>query len=190
MALLIIGLVIFFGVHSASIFSESWRDGVAERLGEGRWKALYSLGSAVALVLMFMGYGAARQDPVVLYSPPIWLRNFSMLLMAPVFVLFMAPYFPGRIQAVTKHPLLTATKLWAVAHLLANGTLADLLLFGGFLAWAVADRVSMKHRQQRPLPGAPPGRYNDMAAVAGGLAIYFAFVFGVHAWITGKSLLA
>lgn len=189
MALLITGLVIFFGVHSASIFSEGWRDGMAQRLGEGPWKGLYSLGSALGVVLIVMGYGAARQDPMVLYSPPLWLRHFSMLLMAPVFVLFMAPYFPGRIQAVTKHPLLTATKLWAVAHLLANGTLADLLLFGGFLAWAVADRISMKHRQQRTLPGAPANRYNDMIAVVGGLGIYFAFVFGLHTWITGIPLL-
>ena len=186
---LLLGLLVFFAAHSTSIFRESWRDGMVARLGEGGWKGLYSLVSLAGLGLMIFGYGLARQEPTVLYTPPLWLRHFSMLLMAPVVVLFAAPYFPGRIQAVTKHPLLTATKLWAFAHLLANGGAADVLVFGSFLVWAVVDRISMKHRDQRPLPGAPAGRYNDMIAVVFGLGVYFAFLFGVHSWLIGVPLL-
>jgi uncharacterized membrane protein len=106
-------------------------------------------------------------------------------LLVPVFPLFLAAYFRGRIQAATRHPMLAAVKLWAAAHLLANGTLADVLLFGAFLAWAVADRLSMKRRTARPIPGAPPSKANDLIAVVGGLVIYAAFVLGLHAWLIG-----
>jgi uncharacterized membrane protein len=112
-----------------------------------------------------------------------------MLLMLPVFVLLLAAYFPGRIRAAAKHPMLLATKLWATAHLLANGTLADVLLFGSFLAWAVADRISMKKRTQRAIPGAPPGAANDAIAVVGGLALYALFAFWAHRVLIGMPLL-
>jgi uncharacterized membrane protein len=98
-----------------------------------------------------------------------------------------AAYLPGRIQALTKHPMLAATKLWAFSHLLVNGTLADVLLFGGFLAWAVADRISFKRRTQRPVPGAPPSAANDAIAVVAGLAVYGLFVWRAHAWLVGVS---
>jgi uncharacterized membrane protein len=111
----------------------------------------------------------------------------ALLLLVFVFPLLLATYLPGRIQATTRHPMLAATKLWAVAHLLANGTLADVVLFGSFLAWAVADRISMKHRVQRPVPGAPPSGLNDVIAVVGGLALYGAFVLWLHAWLIGVS---
>ena len=116
--------------------------------------------------------------------PPVALRHVAALLMLPVFVLLLAAYLPGRIKAATKHPMLVATKLWATAHLLANGNLADVLLFGGFLAWAVADRISMKHRVQRP-PGAPAGRLNDLIAVLAGLALYALFITVGHHWLIG-----
>ncbi|MBS0434018.1 MAG: NnrU family protein, partial [Proteobacteria bacterium] len=99
--------------------------------------------------------------------------------------LLLAAYLPGRIKAAAKHPMLVATKLWATAHLLANGNLADVLLFGGFLAWAVADRISMKQRAQRPLPGAPAGRFNDLIAVLAGLALYALFITVGHRWLIG-----
>src|SRR5690606_12717160 len=121
-----------------------------------------------------------RMDPVVLYTPPAFLRSVTGILMLGVFPLALSAYFPGRIKAKVKHPLLAATKLWAFAHLLSNGTLADVLLFGSFLVWAAADRVSMKHRVQRPLPGAPERRVNDVIAVVAGLAIYALFVFWAH----------
>jgi uncharacterized membrane protein len=108
--------------------------------------------------------------------------------MLPVFVLLLAAYLPGRIKSAAKHPMLLATKLWATAHLLANGNLADVLLFGGFLAWAVADRISMKRRVARAVPGAPAGPLNDAIALVGGLALYGLFVMGAHGWLIGVNL--
>lgn len=185
MTLLILGLLIFLGVHSVSIVAPHWRDAQAARLGENAWKGLYTLLSLAGFVLIVIGYGQARQAPVVLYTPPLALRHVAALLMLPAFVLLLAAYLPGRIKAAAKHPMLAATKLWAVAHLLANGNLADVLLFGGFLAWAVADRISMKHRVQRPLPGAPAGRFNDAIALVAGLVLYVLFVTVVHRWLIG-----
>ena len=187
MSLLILGLVLFLGVHSVSIVAAGWRDATQARLGEGPWKALYSLISLAGFALVIVGYGAARQNPVVLYVPPVWTRHVALLLMLPVFPLLLAAYLPGRIKTAAKHPMLLAVKVWATAHLLANGSVADVLLFGGFLAWAVADRISLKRRVQRPLPGAPAGPLNDAIAVVAGLALYAVFVFGGHAWLIGVS---
>jgi uncharacterized membrane protein len=184
---LIAGLILFFGTHSVSIVNSSWRDRVAARIGEGPWKGVYSLVAIAGLVLIVWGFGLARQDPTILYIPPVWLRHVALLLLVFVFPLLLAAYLPGRIKAITKHPMLVATKLWAFAHLLANGTLADLLLFGSFLAWAVVDRISMKHREQRPLPGAPPSPWNDAIAVVVGLVLYVAFVLRLHVWLFGVS---
>ncbi len=184
---LIAGLVVFFAVHSISIVNASWRDRMAARWGERTWLGLYSLAALAGFVLIVWGYGLARQEPVVLYVPPEWLRHVTLLLLVFVFPLLLAAYLPGRIQATTKHPMLVATKLWAVAHLLANGTLADLLLFGSFLVWAVADRISLQRRPQRPAPGAPPAKGNDLIAIVGGLALYVVFVLWGHAWLFGVS---
>ena len=183
MLVLVTGLVIFLGVHSISIFAPAWRDARVQRLGLLAWKRLYSVASIAGFVLLVWGYGLARQDPVVVYLPPTWLRHVTALVMLPVFPLLLATYFPGRIQAAVKHPTLTATKAWAVAHLLANGTLADLLLFGGFLAWAVLDRISVGKRAPRVIPAAPPGKLNDLIAVVGGLALYGLFVGWAHVWL-------
>ena len=187
MTMLIAGLIIFLGVHSMSIVSASWRDAMAAKMGEIPFKAVYAVVSIVGFVLMAKGYGEARLEPVVLYTPPIWTRHLAALLLIPVFVFFLATYLPGRIKATLKHPSLVAVKLWALAHLIANGTLADVLLFGGFLAWAVADRISMKRRVARPLPGAPPSKANDIIALVAGLALYGVFVFWLHAWLIGVS---
>jgi len=184
MAVLILGLVIFLGVHSVSIVAPAWRDAMAGR-AELAWKAGYTLASLVGFALIVTGFGIARQHPVVLYAPPAALRHLALLLMLPVFPLLFAAYLPGRIKSAARHPMLVATKLWALAHLLANGTLADVLLFGGFLAWAVADRVSLKHRPARPVPGAPPRAANDAIALVGGLAVYALFVLYLHRWLFG-----
>ncbi len=187
MTLLVLGLIIFIGVHSVSIVAPAWRNAMQARLGEGPWKGLYSVASVAGFVLIVVGYGIARQQPVVLYAPPPWLRHLALLLLVPVFPLLLAAYLPGRIKSAAKHPMLFAVKLWALAHLLANGNAADVLLFGGFLAWAVADRVSLKHRPQRALPGAGPSSLNDAIAVLGGLALYALFVFRAHVWLIGVS---
>ena len=187
MTLLIVGLLLFLGIHSVAIVAPAWRDAQLAQRGESAWKGLYSVAAAIGLGLIIYGYGLARQAPVVLYTPPAALRHVALLLLLPVFVLLLAAYLPGRIKTAAKHPMLLATKLWAAAHLLANGNLADVLLFGGFLAWAVADRVSLKRRPVRPVPGAPAGPVNDVIAVVGGLALYFVFFRWVHAWLIGVS---
>jgi uncharacterized membrane protein len=187
MSMLILGLVIFLGVHATSIFAPAWRNAQIAARGEMAWKGVYALLSLIGFALILQGYGQARVVPVVLYQPPAALRHVAWLLMLPVFPLLLAAYLPGRISAVTKHPMLVATKLWTLAHLLANGTLASTVLFGSFLAWAVADRISLKRRVARPVPGAPPGRYNDTIALILGLGLYAAFLGALHLWLIGVS---
>lgn len=185
MTTLVLGLILFLGVHSISIINEPWRNRMAARLGEMPWKGVYALIALIGVVLIVQGYGAARYDPVILYAPPMWLRHLAFLLLLPVFPLLLAAYLPGRIKAAVKHPMVLAVKLWALAHLLANGMLADVLLFGGFLAWAVAERISLKRRASRPLPGAPESGRNDIIAVAAGLLIYLVFVMWLHRILIG-----
>ena len=185
MILLLIGLVLFLGIHSVSIVAPTWRDAQVAQRGEPTWKGIYSVASGLGLVLLVVGYGMARQSPLLLYTPPAALRHLALLLMLPVFPLLLAAYLPGRIKTAAKHPMLLAVKFWAVAHLLANGNLADVLLFGGFLAWAVADRISLKRRPVRVVPGAAARPANDLIAVAGGLALYAVTVLGLHRWLIG-----
>jgi uncharacterized membrane protein len=183
MSTLILGLIIFLGVHSVSIVAPAWRDAMAQRLGLAGWQIAYALVSLLGFYLIVRGYSLARLSPTVLYVPPVGLRHVAALLMLPVFPLLFATYLPGRIRDVAKHPMLVATKFWALAHLLANGMLADVLLFGAVLAWAVADRISLGKRSQRPIRTAPRGRWNDVAAVALGLVAYVVFVRWLHlAW--------
>ncbi|HUG72767.1 MAG TPA: NnrU family protein [Steroidobacteraceae bacterium] len=189
MALLILGLILFIGVHSVGIVSVAMRDHWAAALGVNAWRAIYSLVSLAGFVLLIVGYMQARQSPVVLYLPPPWTRHAAFALMLPVFPLIFAAYLPGTIKAKLKHPMLAAVKLWALAHLLANGMLADLLLFGGFLVWAVFARVSFKRRTQRmmmPLPS--PSLRNDVLAVVLGLGLYVATLFWLHRLLIGMPL--
>ena len=186
MTFLILGLAIFLGVHSTAIVSPGFRARSLAKLGEGPWKGLYALAALVGFVLIVYGFGLARRSPVVLYTPPLFLRHITFLFMLPVFPLIFAAYLPGRIKTATKHPMLAAVKFWAFAHLLSNGTLADVLLFGGFLAWAVIDRISLKRRPQI-LRTAPAGPYNDAIAVVLGLAVYVVFIPWAHRWLIGVS---
>jgi uncharacterized membrane protein len=185
---LVAGLLIFFGVHSIRIYAPAWRDAMLARFGAGGWKAAYSVVSIVGFVLIVGGYAQARLEPVVLYLPPTWLRHLTMLLMLPVFPLLLAAYLPGRIKAAVKHPMLTATKAWALSHLLANGMLADVLLFGGFLAWAVLDRISAGKRPQPASTVLGPVR-NDVIAVVGGLLLYVVFAFWAHTRLIGVAVM-
>ena len=187
MTVLIIGLVLFLGTHSISIVGSSWRDKVVTRIGFPSWQGIYSLIAITGFVLIIYGYGLARQDPTILYTPPTWLRHVSMLLLLFVFPLLLATYLPGRIQKATKHPMLAATKIWSLAHLLANGTLADVILFGSFLMWAVVDRISMKRRTPLPVPNVSSSRFNDIIAIVLGLGLYVAFVLWLHTELIGVS---
>ena len=184
MTQLLVGLVLFFGIHSVSIVATSWRDAVAAKSPVG-WRVAYTVVALIGLVMVSRGYAELRITPTVLYVTPHWMRYVSAFLLLPVFILFLAPYFPGRIKTATKFPLLAATKLWALAHLLVNGTLADVLLFGSFLLWAVADRISMKRRTVRSLPGAPESAANDVIIVVLGLVLYGFTVVWAHAALFG-----
>ncbi len=188
MPLLIVGLALFLGVHSIAIVSPAWRSRAIHRLGERTWKALYALISLAGFVLICWGFAMARHSPVILYSPPLWMHHIALILMLPVFPLILAAYLPGRIKTAAKHPMLAAVKIWAFAHLLANGALTDVLLFGGFLAWAVADRISLKRRASPQLPrSAAPRAWNDALAVTLGVAIYAIFIGWAHVRLFGVS---
>ncbi|PAV26846.1 putative membrane protein [Tamilnaduibacter salinus] len=184
MLALLTGLVLFLGIHSLSIVAPSLRETFARRLGEWPYKGLYSLVAIAGFVLIIQGYGAARLDPLVLYTPPVWMHLVTAVLMLIVFPGLLATYFPGRISAALKHPTLVAVKAWALAHLLSNGQLADVALFGGFLIWAVADRISMKRRSPRPIPHLRASWMNDGIVVIGGMTLYVGFLLWLHpAWI-------
>lgn len=184
MTTLIGGLILFLGIHSISIVSPTGRDALAAKFSELAWKIIYGLISAIGLYLIIKGYAAARLDPTLVWVPPTWTRHLAALLNLPIFIFFLASYLPGKISTALKHPQLVAVKAWALAHLIANGMLHDIVLFGAFLAWAVADRISMKRRKERPRPQAPKSGINDVIAVVGGLAAYGAFAFWAHqAWI-------
>ncbi len=189
MLLFISGLILFFAVHSISIVNAGWRDAMAERLGTGIWKILYSVASLVGLILLSKGYGIVNDAPVILYTPPAWLLYANFLLMLFVFPLFMASFLPGQIKTSVKHPAFASVKIWAFAHLLTNGALADVLLFGSFLVWAVAGRISMKHRKARPVPGFPKTPANDLIAVVSGLLLYLLFIMVLHDWLIGVEVM-
>ncbi len=189
MTLLVIGLVLFLGIHSLPIFSLAARDRLIRSLGRNGWRGVHSLLSLAGLVLIVIGYGQARLAPTVLYLPPLWMRHATLVLMLPVFPLILAAYLPGRIKARVKHPMLTAIKTWAFAHLLANGMLADVLLFGGFLAWAVADRISLKRRETTLNISAGASALNDVIAVVAGLALYAATLLWLHRLLIGMPLM-
>ncbi len=184
---LIVGLLLFLGAHSVSVVADAWRNAMVERLGEGAWKGVYSLVSAAGLGLIVYGYSVARGSPAVLYVPPPGLRHLSFLVMLPVFPLLLAAYLPGRIKSATRHPMLLATLLWGVAHLLVNGMAADVALFGGVALWALFDLLSFTRRTPRPLQTAPAGPFNDVFAVVGGLVTYAVILMWAHRALIGVS---
>jgi len=192
MLVLILGLAIFLAPHSVRIAGEGFRRRMVARMGEGPWKALYSLLSLAGLILIVWGYGLSRLDPVVLWEPPIWTRHIAVLLMLLAFILFAAFLVPaGRIKARLGHPMILSVKVWALAHLIANGTLADLTLFGSLLVWAIADFAASRRRDRAEgvVRIAGPSR-NDALAVGIGVLIWGAFVWRVHQWLIGVSPLA
>ncbi|MBF8293135.1 MAG: nnrU family protein, partial [Steroidobacteraceae bacterium] len=151
------------------------------------WQGIYSIAALAGFYLLVTGYGAARVSTAVLYATPPEFRYIAALLMLPAFSLALASVIPGRIRTAAQHPLLLATMLWAVAHLLTNGSVADLLLFGTFLAWAIAVRISLERRPARPIRVLPTSAANDVIVVVGGLALYAIFIFWLHAKWLGVS---
>ncbi len=187
MTLLILGLVLFLGVHSVRVFAESWRGGVRQRLGDNAYKGLYTVASLVGLALIVWGYGLARQSPVVLWQPPVWTRHLAALLTVPAFVLLVAPYVPGNaIKARLHHPMVLGVKLWALAHLLANGMLADLLLFGSFLVWAALSFRAARQRDRAGQVVYAPGRAGPtVVTLVVGLVFWALFAFWAHRALIG-----
>jgi uncharacterized membrane protein len=187
MLVLVLGLVLFLGTHSLMMTAPRLRDEVVARRGVGAWKLPYTFASVLGLVLIVWGYGLARQEPVLLYSPPLGMRHVALALMLPVFPLLFASHMPGRIKATVRHPMLLGTILWGTAHLLANGMLADVLLFGGFAGWAALDWLSAARRPNKPVTSRAPSAMNDGIAVIGGLIVYGIFMGGLHRLLFGVS---
>jgi uncharacterized membrane protein len=187
MTILVLGLLIFLGVHSVRIFADGWRTATIARVGEGAWKGAYSLAAIAGFALIVWGYGLARAAPVDLWSPPVWTRHLASLLTLPAFVLLVAAYVPGtRIRATVRHPMVLGVKLWALAHLLSNGRLADLLLFGGFLLWAILDYRAARRRDRVLATPAPHGALGrDLVALAVGVVAWAAFAMWLHATLIG-----
>jgi uncharacterized membrane protein len=187
MTVLIIGLVIFLGVHSLRIVADDWRAAQLARIGEQKWKGWYSLASALGLVLIVWGYGMTRASPIVVWDPPAWTRHATALLTLFAFLLIAAAYVPGnRIKAALGHPMVAGVKLWAFAHLLSNGRLGDVLLFGTFLVWAALDFVSARKRDRAAGTRYPAGTTaGDVKTIIGGVIVYVLFAFFLHKWLIG-----
>ena len=184
---LVAGLVVFLGVHSSRMLADGWRSRTIERLGAKPWKAVYALVSLAGLALLVWGFGVARQQPVQLWSPPVGLRHAAALLTWLAFVLLAAAYVPGnQIKARLHHPMLLGTKVWALAHLLANGTLAGAILFGSFLLWAVTMFPSARRRDRREAVLYTPGTASrTVITLAAGTLAWAAFAFWLHGLLIG-----
>lgn len=191
MLTLIVGLLIFFAIHLVPT-QPDLRRGLVERFGEGNYKGIFAVLTLVGLALIVMGYGKLQVMPgknPYLWYPPLWLRHVSLALMLPAMILLVAAYVPSRIRDAVKHPMLAAVKLWALAHLLANGDLASVVLFGSFLAWAVFDRISVKRRAALGPLGSRTGGpiFNDVLVVGAGIALYMLLLHGGHKLAFGVS---
>jgi uncharacterized membrane protein len=187
MLLLIAGLLIFLGVHSLGVVAPEWRGRQVARMGEGPWKLAYSAVSLVGLFVVIWGYGVARGNPVVLWSAPAFARHLTALLTVIAFILVAAAYVPGtRIRAALGHPMTVGIALWALGHLLANGRLSALVLFGSFLAWAVIVYVVRRRRDRdagRQYPAG--GLARDAIAVVIGVVLSVVFALYLHGPLTG-----
>lgn len=187
MGMLILGLLVFLGVHSTRIMADGWRSAMMGRLGESRWKGLYSLLSLIGLGLVVWGFGLARQQPTALWSPPFFMRHVAWLLTLLAFILLAAAYVPGNaLKARLHHPMVLGVMLWALAHLLTNGNLAHVLLFGSFLVWALLCFRAARRRDRASGTVYPAGRASGTAiAVVLGVVAWAAFAFWAHGLLIG-----
>jgi uncharacterized membrane protein len=183
---MILGLILFLGVHTLTT-QRKLRAQVIAATGEGGYKIGYALASFAGLALIIWGFALYRATGWYnVWSPPTALKHIALALMLPAVIMVVASYIRGRIYTTLKHPMLTGIKLWAASHLLANGDLGSIILFGSFLAWAVYDRISLKSRSDAgapPIPVGGPG--NDLIAIAVGLVAYLALAFAFHPVVIG-----
>jgi uncharacterized membrane protein len=187
MTLLILGLIVFLGIHSVRVFAEGTRTAFIAQRGAGAWKGMYTVVSLVGFALLVWGYGQARLQPTVLWSPPVATRHAASLLTLVSFVLLAAAYVPGnQIKAKLHHPMTVAVKVWAFAHLIANQTLADMLLFGSFLAWSIAVFAAARRRDRAAgVTYAPGTASRTVVAVVVGVVAWIVFALWLHGWLIG-----
>ena len=186
LSLLIAGLVLFLGVHLVTTMRDR-RAALIAALGENGYKAIYSIVSAIGIALIVYGFARYRATGwIELWSPPVWTKHLAALLVLFALIMLVSAYARGHIYTTLKHPMLAGVKLWALAHLMANGDLGSLILFGAVLAWAVIDRISLKRRTD---PGGPPipvgGWHNDVIAIFGGIALYAVLGWWFHPYVIG-----
>jgi uncharacterized membrane protein len=187
LAIMIIGLAAFLGSHTL-VALRPQRAAVIARTGEGAYRGLFSLVSLLGILLIGYGFALYRAGGFIdIWMPPRWTRHVTGLLVWPAIIAIVAAYVPSEIKRVLKHPMLVGVKLWAVAHLLSNGDLGSIILFGSILAWAVYDRISLKRRPDAPAPAvATSGGYrNDFIVVVIGTLVYFVLGFWFHPWVIG-----
>ena len=188
MLTLVAGLVLFFGAHSVRVFADGWRTAMVARVGEKPWKGAYALVSLAGFALIVVGYGVARSTPVILWNtPPVAMRHVAALLTLVAFVLLTAAYVPGnQLKSKLHHPMLLGVKVWALAHLVANNTLADLVLFGGFLLWAVLDFRAARRRDRAQRTVYPAGKVSRTAiTVVVGVLLWALFAMWLHRALIG-----
>jgi len=186
LAVEILGLVVFLGAH-VFVTMRGQRGVLISRIGTGPYRGLFALVAIVGLALIGFGFARYRAEGLIpLWYPPAWTRHIVVVLMWPASILVAAAYIPGNIKRALKHPMLVGVKTWAVAHLCANGDLGGIVLFGAVLAWAVYDRITLKHRSDAGAPPIPPGgRRNDVIAVIVGTILYLALGFVFHPIVIG-----
>ncbi|MBB4572094.1 NnrU family protein [Rhizobium lentis] len=190
MALLIVGIILFLGVHLVRVVAPGLRRSMIASFGERGWRAGYSIASILTLILLIYGFGQARQVTGVLYNPPVWTAHIAITLMVIAMICLVASLLPaGHIATKTKHPMVLSVKIWALAHLLANGETSSVLLFAAFLAWGVILRISLKRRERageitlRPFVSA---KY-DLYAVVIGIVAWALIIWKLHEWLIGVS---
>lgn len=186
-ATFLVGLVLFLAVHSVRIVADGWRSDMIARLGPLPWKGLIAVLSLLGFVLLVWGYGESRAVPMTLWVPPSWTRYLVAVLTLPAFVLVAAAYVPGnRLKAAIGHPMVAGVKLWALAHLLANGNLADVVLFGSFLVWSALSFSAARRRDRlagRTYPAGPAAR--TMILLGIGIVAWALFAKVLHGLLIG-----
>jgi uncharacterized membrane protein len=194
MTQLILGLILFLGAHSVRILADGWRDQTIAAYGEKAFKGVYTLVAILGFYLLVVGYGEARLQPLALWSPPIFTKHISMLLMLLSSILLIAAYIPrNHFKMRLKHPMVLSVKVWALSHLLANGNLADLVLFGSFLIWAVLnfrsararDRAQVQNSDANEKAPLKPNLLATLIALFGGMGLWAVITFVLHAKVVG-----
>ena len=187
MAWLILGLVLFLGPHSVRIFADDWRTRTIAKIGDKAWKGIYTLISLVGLGFIVWGFGIAREEPVFVWAPPVGMRHLASLLTMFAFILLAATYVPGNyIKARLHHPMVLSVKVWALAHFLANGNFAHVVLFGSFLVWAVLCFRTARQRDRANKTVYPAGKLPaTVATLLVGLVAWAGFAMWAHGVLIG-----